>query len=509
MTRNPYRFVTVATALLIVLGTLVLLPMAQAGATPLVSHPSFVAHKGQARPAGVNSSVNLTYWNGSSVLENHTSLWAIFWEPNGNVAPGYNELVNQFLGDLNSSPQYQIAAQYPDLSNLGPNGTRFAGSWVDTGAYPQNPLLDSNVQQEVNRAKQVNGWPTQVNNVYLVFTQRDDNICFDSSQSQCASNFFCSYHSIIGNNTPYAALPYAGAGLPCSPGSSPNNNDADSTITQVAANVFGSSTDPVAGRAYTDNNGGEIATKCLFQFGPRDAQGGDQVLNGHDYIVSELWDNYTAGCRMAPSTTILPGTWPRCNTEAGNCVLTSKVSFAFGANERYSYFDLTPRTVNCDTGAFGDPNNGTYKACYTEDLPPGTSAWTLCASENTLCSFNGSTLTMAYGANGQFQYRTVTNGVTCNNSNFGDPAPGVVKSCYIMAPPPGTVTWTTCATDNQTCFFNTGVGGTHEVAYGANGRYVYRNVTATPTSGVPCGTAVFGDPNPGVAKACYWASTQF
>ena len=66
------------------------------------------------------------------------------------------------------------------------------------------------------------------------------------------------------------------------------------------------------------------------------------------------------------------------------------------------------------------------------------------------------------------------------------------------------------AAENDTCLFDTGVGGTHEVAFGANGHYIYRNITATPTSGVTCGTANFGsDPAPGAAKACYWASTEF
>jgi len=242
MNRNPHRSVAIVTALLIVLGALVLLTT-QAGAASQPSNISTASHRSSAgqRPATVNSSVNLAYRNGGAVLENHTSLWAIYWEPTGNVAAGYNNLINQYLGDLGTSPQYQISTQYPDLSNLGPNGTRFAGSWVDTSAYPQSPLLDTNIQQEVTRAKQVNGWPTQINNIYLVFTQRDANICLDSGQTRCATNFFCSYHSIFdNNNTTYAALPYGG-GPPCSPGCSPNNNNADSTINHVTSGVFGSS----------------------------------------------------------------------------------------------------------------------------------------------------------------------------------------------------------------------------------------------------------------------------
>jgi hypothetical protein len=520
--RRSHILLTIATTFATVLSVLVLLPSAAAvaasapttAATAAVPHQNLPASSatgarphGTLSPAVVNSGNNVVF-RGGTVLDNNTSIYAIFWEPSNNVAPGYNQLINQFLGDVTTSPLYQIANQYGDFSTLSPTGTRLAGSWVDNGAYPQNPLLDNNIQQEIGHAKQINGWSSNVNNIFLVFTQRDENICFDSSQSTCASNSFCSYHSFAAPDVVYAVLPYGASGLPCSPGSSPNNNDADSTINQTAGNIFGASTDASPPRsAWTDNSGQEIDNKCDFQFGPRDALGGDTVLNGHDYIVQELWDNYTASCRMTASSTILPGTWPRCSNENGTCNVGTQETVSFGSTGRYEYFDLAPRSLPCNTGTLGDPTSGTYKACYTEDLPPGNNAWTLCSAENTLCSFNGSTLTVAYGANGSYHYGTITNGITCNNSNFGDPANGVVKSCYIMAPPPGTVTWTTCATDNQTCFFFTGVGGTHEVAYGANGHYVYRNITATPTSGVPCNTSIFGDPAPGVAKACYWAST--
>ena len=41
--------------------------------------------------------------------------------------------------------------------------------------------------------------------------------------------------------------------------------------------------------------------------------------------------------------------------------------------------------------------------------------------------------------------------------------------------------------------------GTKVVAFGARGSYTYR----TFTNGVACNNAVFGDPIPGVGKACF------
>ncbi|MEM4204837.1 MAG: hypothetical protein QXS54_12280, partial [Candidatus Methanomethylicaceae archaeon] len=59
--------------------------------------------------------------------------------------------------------------------------------------------------------------------------------------------------------------------------------------------------------------------------------------------------------------------------------------------------------------------------------------------------------------------------------------------------PPG---YTLCANENQRCNFS----GTKDVAYGANGRFNYRYGV---TSGIDCNNNVFGDPIPGVVKACY------
>jgi hypothetical protein len=446
----------------------------------------------------VDSTINVAY-KGGTVLRGNTSLYAIFWEPGNNVSPSYNSLIQRFLGDMNSSPLYQIAHQYGDFASFfPPTGTRFAAAWVDTSAYPQSPLLDSDIQHEVTRAKQVNGWSSDPNNIFLVYTERDADICFDSSHRSCASNSFCAYPGLFDATTSYGAVPYFRPLVGCGTDSTPNADlDADVAINQTSGTIFAATTAGVNSPAWRDRNSTHIVNKCAFQFGPRDPQGGNMVLNGHEYIVSGLWDNFTASCRTSPSTTILPGTWSSCGIENGGCPVFIPETIAFGANGGYTYRTPPSGTLPCNTGALGDPKFGTYKACYFTELP---ATWTPCAGENAFCSFTGSTLSVAYGANGAFSFRTLTNGTTCNNATFGDPVSGVVKSCFIMAPPPGTVVWTKCADEGQTCTFN-GAGGTHEVVYGSHGAYAYRNVTATPTSGVVCSSAFFGDPNPGEAKA--------
>ena len=60
------------------------------------------------------------------------------------------------------------------------------------------------------------------------------------------------------------------------------------------------------------------------------------------------------------------------------------------------------------------------------------------------------------------------------------------------------VTWTTCANEGGTCTFS----GTREVRFGSNGIYTSKVFTGS----TPCTTAVFGDPNRGVAKTCSYSS---
>ncbi len=60
-------------------------------------------------------------------------------------------------------------------------------------------------------------------------------------------------------------------------------------------------------------------------------------------------------------------------------------------------------------------------------LPEG---YVFCAQENGICGFSG-TKDVAYGANGRFAYKTVTNSIPCNNNIFGDPIFGTFKACYI------------------------------------------------------------------------------
>jgi len=210
------------------------------------------------------------------------------------------------------------------------------------------------------------------------------------------------------------------------------------------------------------------------------------------YVIGSGGWHFTGSPAPAPSSA-LAGTWTRCARETETCAFTGVNTVAYGARGRFRYATVTGGTA-CGNAVFGDPVPGVRKTCYVQGAPQTSAAWAPCADETGTCAFAGSA-TIGYGAAGQFVYATIANGTPCNNTVFGDPVPGTHKACYIIAAPPTVTTWAPCAAETRTCTFS----GTHLVAYGAAGRYVYGSFTG----GTPCSNATFGDPAPGTAKTCY------
>jgi hypothetical protein len=140
----------------------------------------------------------------------------------------------------------------------------------------------------------------------------------------------------------------------------------------------------------------------------------------------------------------------------------------------------------------------------------------LCANEDQDCAFNG-TADVYFGAQSSWTVQAHTNGVSCSNAVFGDPIPGVSKSCLVvltqpefvapletaappvepyvapavLMPPPNA---RLCAVEKLRCEFS----GERVVYFGAQESWTAQ----THVNGVSCSKAVFGDPIPGVFKTC-------
>ena len=272
---------------------------ASASMTAARPHPalSVAAQHAQTNQPLARSN-NLTY-HGGPVQAGTAHLFAIFWQPTNNVSSGYHSLIERFFGDIGGSTLYHNNTQYTQTGGGDPTGAVLSGTFVDTTPYPESPLLDSDIQNEVSRAQSINGWTSATNNTFFVFLERNEDLCFDSTLSECASNTFCAYHSTFGTNTVYAAMPYA-ASFSCraTGQTEPNHDDADLTINVSSHEEIESATDPLL-NAWFDRSGNEIGDKCNFNFGPTNAQGGDITINGHPYEVQKEWDNRVGGCVLS------------------------------------------------------------------------------------------------------------------------------------------------------------------------------------------------------------------
>ena len=204
----------------------------------------------------------------------------------------------------------------------------------------------------------------------------------------------------------------------------------------------------------------------------------------------------------------LLGIWTFCAAENTQCNFAGTALVEFGASGNFTGLTLTNGTICSDT-VFGDPDVGVFKSCYYQPvsslppgLPPGT--WTFCANEWGECGFTGQAV-VEFGASGHFAGLTLMNGTLCANTIFGDPDVGVAKSCYFQPAsslpsglPPGT--WTLCASEWGECSFT----GQALVEFGASGHFS----GLTFTDGTLCANTIFGDPDVGIAKSCYYQLTS-
>lgn len=115
---------------------------------------------------------------------------------------------------------------------------------------------------------------------------------------------------------------------------------------------------------------------------------------------------------------------------------------------------------------------------------------TFCANENAICSFTG-TREVIFGADGIWRSGVFTGSARCNTVTFGDPVPGVTKTCAVRA---GALV--KCAAENGICAFDP----LSEVFFGSGNSVASSLVLRKNTA---CSTAIFSDPAPGVAKSCY------
>ena len=328
------------------LAVLVAASMACASAVAATRRPTFKPRIGFAmgllpvhgtQEVASSPSIPVLY-HGGSVMRNVT-IHTVFWAPAGyhfDGAPGpgvlgYEALIQQFFADVahdsgSAGNVFSLLDQFGDHAGAGTYEVHYnpaVDSISDTDPYPaaarQCPspsgvatcVTDLQVQTELDKLIGAAG-PTArgLTNVYFVLLPPDVDECI--TIGACATNTFAGYHSAfsLGHGlTVYAAIPDPQIEFTPPPGSDPEGNpEAETSIDTLAHEAIEAMTDPI-GTGWMDPNGLETADKC--ENGPQqgvplgyasDSSPFNQLINGHQYLIQDVWSNARNGCVQNSST---------------------------------------------------------------------------------------------------------------------------------------------------------------------------------------------------------------
>jgi len=258
--------------------------------------------------------------------------YAIYWVPSGfSVDTNYESLIDRYLTDVAAASGsltnvYSVAMQYYDSLAAIHYQSTFGGSYVDTSPFPPSGcddgkdsvcLTDQQLQNEIQRVLTLEGWHAGTESMFFLMTPKSVGSCFDGSDTECTTNTYCAYHSgFVGSDAQpvlYANEPYAATIPACSSGSSPNGDDADSTINTISHEHNEAITDPWGDAWLNATGDGENGDICAWTWGtPLGGTPGsqyNQVINGNHYWLQEEYSNDGNACLQHYTPTVAPGTF--------------------------------------------------------------------------------------------------------------------------------------------------------------------------------------------------------
>jgi hypothetical protein len=265
--------------------------------------------------AARGSGSNLSYHNGPVMRANN--VYAVYWIPSGySASANYRSLIdgyfNNVAGDNGKTTNvYFSDTQYSDTGGKIAYNSTFIGSVIDTSALPSSGCTDSattvcvtdaQLQTELKKVMNANGWTGGSDKVFFIFTAKGIGSCAGSS---CAFTQYCAYHSWIGSGSSailYANMPYADTvSAACDAGQHPNADDADATL-NVTSHEHNEAITDAQGSAWYDRRGYENGDKCAWKFGTAlGSTGGsnsqyNQAIGTGRYYLQQEWSNSRSGC---------------------------------------------------------------------------------------------------------------------------------------------------------------------------------------------------------------------
>ncbi len=254
--------------------------------------------------ASATAAGDVTYHGG--MIQRSQKVFTIFWNPGAPFPEGYQTTINQFVRDLDGSSYYAIASQYSDQTGLISGRLTFGGTWLDTAnPFPDTALSYADLADEVDRAKTANGWTSDFNSYFQVYTPAG---IVSLVSGVCGLHYFA--NPAVGQ----ILFPQTG----CFPGA-PYPHDAiiDAAINTSAHEIMETATDPRGDGWYHLDATGEISDVCNFGFGIRGADGSNVVLGGHPYVVQLQYSNMTSGC-VASLAAVRPSVFTGAATAVGS-----------------------------------------------------------------------------------------------------------------------------------------------------------------------------------------------
>lgn len=289
--------------------------------------------------AGTSKAQSNIPFAGGPIMQTDT-VYLIFWLPtdtsfDSNAADGvgnYETLLQNFFSNVSGTTYYSIAGQYsgtcssnPCFVQNSPAAVRVGGTFVDTRPYAHadgtavagtqtDPLLDADIQHEVQSIMTQNGLSDGIGAEYFVYTANGIQECFGTPASGAECTFFnpadpsggafCAYHSIFtdssGHDAVYGFMSDAnGAGGGCNEGItvSPNGQiSSDREVALTSHEFFETVSDPLLD-AWTAG-GTENGDLCNQSLGVVRADGSNVTLNGARFAVQQIWSNFTSSCSL-------------------------------------------------------------------------------------------------------------------------------------------------------------------------------------------------------------------
>ena len=325
------------------------------------------------------ASIPLTY-HGGQVMGQGVTVHTIFWAPagysyEGSPGPGiptYKGMIQQFFTDVahdSGAPgtctntecnAFTTLAQFgqgTSVGNVSPGSYSLSYSAAtdsidDTDAYPAataqcaSPggattcITDGQLQTEIDHVIQTTpGTPRGLTNLWFVFLPPGVDECITAGG--CGTNSFAGYHSVTdvaGHGVAIYALaidPIIEG--PIGHGADPEGfPDAEAAVDIAAHETVEAMTDP-EGAGWMDPNGSEAGDKCVdtsdetgTPLGFSNGSPYNQVINGHDYLIQEMWANVssggTIGCVQSTSNTAVQLPLPQVNLRQFNPIVTGNVN---------------------------------------------------------------------------------------------------------------------------------------------------------------------------------------